>query len=1247
MRVLFWNINGVARTTTHSKLRELIRDFHPEVFGLAEPKVACSTNFGRRLISEGYSSFIINNSANSGIANLWVCYKDGLHVSVFNSSKKAITIAVDGVYISFVHASYIQTTRRMLWRQLVMQDSITPWMVIGDFNCILRLNEKKGGLEIRSSIIDDFSDWMDDNNLFESDSLGSKFTWCNRESGTRRIISKLDRAIINAAWLAKFENWRPCRAPFRVQKMWFLHGDFLRMVNENWTLSVHGSPDFIFPYKLKRLKIAMKDWNLRIFGNVNSRLKQDQLRFETKALISDEDPSNTAKLNVMKDAMKTLGDTRLQQLTMLKQKSRNKWLVEGSSNSSFFHNSIRIRKSFNTISELVDMNGTCLTNYEKLRNHVVQFYEDKFNGQDPVIEGDLFDFEHASISVEESNAMDMIPSPEEIKQAVFDLSADSAPGPDGFSGCFYRHCWDIIHDYLTKAIIHCWNAGSIPNGVNSYFIILLAKVAFMKGRNIHENISLASEMVNELHYKCKDGNIGLKLDISQAFDTSTRISVILNGSPEGYFKINRGLRQGDPLSPLIFVLIEDVLSRNITKLFRDKKMTPMVTRDGISPTHLFFADDIMIFCKGNSKSIHNLVELLGRYQRVSGQTVCRQKSKIYYGGGSSSWCNYIASYLGMRVATFPDRYLGVKIMPGIVRYLHISNVVEKIRNQLAGWRGRLLSFHDRIVLVKSVIASYYIHNMAIYKCPRKFILQCERAIRNFIWSGDSNINRVVVVAFDKICCPFEEGGLGLTRMATMNKALIIKLWWKIRNSTKKWALFLKAKLFDRKGCIKHSGVKSSILPGLRSVYNCVEKDTKVLIGDARVSDILKDGLWDIPEIHLQYLIAAGLELNRMPIPMGGSDVRVWMLELKGEFSVKSATELLRQKYARLEGMQLLWRKEVHPVLATRNWKFLRGACATYDLIRRRFKILLANKCCLCGVQEETLTHVLYDCCFATRAWNWLVDVFKLQPNANLIVSFKAAKGRSHIVRDLWLISNLVVRSELWQLRNKAVFEDKKPNWSIFHKRVLKLIQDYSIRLKGHMNNSDDDVVLLNYFRVQHHSVKWHHPVACFWLPPEANELQICCDGAARGNPGVAGAGVVARDEHCLVLGAMSIGLGVKTNYLAELYGIIVGLEWAMQWGFSRICIRSDSMGVVEAFKNNSIPWFARNRWILICRHYTSIRFIHTFREVNFSADAMEKRGCLLNEYKELSGGYDLTEIIAGLIPKKKKFRVGNKGRKQL
>ncbi|XP_026442652.1 uncharacterized protein LOC113342273 [Papaver somniferum] len=254
------------------------------------------------------------------------------------------------------------------------------------------------------------------------------------------------------------------------------------------------------------------------------------------------------------------------------------------------------------------------------------------------------------------------------------------------------------------------------------------------------------------------------------------------------------------------------------------------------------------------------------------------------------------------------------------------------------------------------------------------------------------------------------------------------------------------------------------------------------------------------------MLVAGLEMHRMPVPIGGADTRVWMRELTGEFSVKSATSLVRQKYPNLEGAQLLWRKEVHPVLAAQNWKFLWGVCATYDLIKSRFKIHLANKCCLCGIDEETLVHVLYNCSFA--------------PNANLVVSFKAAKSRSQMVRDLWLVANLVLRSELWQVRNKAVFEDKQPNWNVFHKRVLKLIQDYSIRLKGHMKNCAEDIVILNYFCVHHRSVKWQQPVECFWHPPDANELQLCCDGAARGNPGIAGAGVVARDAHCSVLGAM-------------------------------------------------------------------------------------------------------------------------------
>ncbi|XP_026430511.1 uncharacterized protein LOC113327546 [Papaver somniferum] len=259
--------------------------------------------------------------------------------------------------------------------------------------------------------------------------------------------------------------------------------------------------------------------------------------------------------------------------------------------------------------------------------------------------------------------------------------------------------------------------------------------------------------------------------------------------------------------------------------------------------------------------------------------------------------------------------------------------------------------------------------------------------------------------------------------------------------------------------------------------------------------------------------------------MGGEDVRIWMPDFKGAFTVSSAKELIRQKHPKFDGAAILRRKEVHPTLAAQNWKFMRNACAKYDIIQSRFKIQLASSCSLCGVAKESLDHIFFHCSFVGRAWNWITDLFNLTPNANLVVSCKASQGkRSTMIRNLWRLANLVIRSELWAARNRAVFQRQQPSWSLFFKRVVKMIQDYSVRLRGYMRNCAEDVLLLDYFRVVYRSVKHQQPVEVFWQPPDDNELQICCDGMARGNPGIAGAGVVARDANCAVLGAMSIGL---------------------------------------------------------------------------------------------------------------------------
>ncbi|XP_026442608.1 uncharacterized protein LOC113342206 [Papaver somniferum] len=180
--------------------------------------------------------------------------------------------------------------------------------------------------------------------------------------------------------------------------MWFTYPNFLRMVEVSWNAPVYGNPDFIFSFKLNRLKEAMMLWNQQVFGNVNARLKEAQLKFAVASRNSDEDPFNSAKLNEMKDDLVVVQDVHMKQHIMLKQKSRNKWLLEGSSNTSYFHSTINIRRSANTISELVAEDGSTISEPDQLRDHVVSYYEAKFNGDDFPIYEHLFDYEHNSMS---------------------------------------------------------------------------------------------------------------------------------------------------------------------------------------------------------------------------------------------------------------------------------------------------------------------------------------------------------------------------------------------------------------------------------------------------------------------------------------------------------------------------------------------------------------------------------------------------------------------------------------------------------------------------------------------------------------------------------------------------------------------------------------------------------------------------------------------------------------------------------
>ncbi|XP_026398661.1 uncharacterized protein LOC113294484 [Papaver somniferum] len=122
---------------------------------------------------------------------------------------------------------------------------------------------------------------------------------------------------------------------------------------------------------------------------------------------------------------------------------------------------------------------------------------------------------------------------------------------------------------------------------------------------------------------------------------------------------------------------------------------------------------------------------------------------------------------------------------------------------------------------------------------------------------------------------------------------------------------------------------------------------------------------------------------------------------------------------------------------------------------------------------------------------------------------------------------------------------------------------------------------------------------------------ICCDGASQGNPGNAGLGFVERNDQGGCLGETSGGLGLATNYLAEVVALVVAGEWSVKKRYENVCFSLDSKAVLLAFNNDRIPWIVVNRWNNIRKHIPMITFIHSYREINFSADKMAKQGVLL------------------------------------
>jgi len=533
-------------------------------------------------------------------------------------------------------------------------------------------------------------------------------------------------------------------------------------------------------------KLNFMIWNVR---GLNDKARRDNLR----KVVDDTRPAvvclQETKLSHIadRDVVSFLGRDFTKFVFLSAQQTRGGILIAWrDANTSFFHKQAGFRKRKNFISKLVEGDRVAITQEDK---HQVLFnHFDGVLGQAKArsVTFDLAAFHRAGI---ELDVLDEPFTEEEICATIQSLPADRAPGPDGFTGQFYKTCWPIIKTDFITAIVFLQQGDArklellnsayltvIPKKVEALeakdfrpislihsFAKLVTKLmanrlaplldrlvatnqsAFTRGQCIHDNFMLVQQTIKVLHRR-KIASLFLKLDISKAFDSvawaflleilehlgfgdnwrnlisnllkSASTQVLLNGEPGKIISHQRGLRQGDPLSPMLFILVMDVLNSLFIQAESDGLLLPLhSTGQCLS----LYADDVELFIHPEETDLQLTRSLLQVFGDVSGLQTNLQKSCVIPNHCEGEIAEAVNSTLQCTTSNFPTTYLGLPISDKKLRRGDLLPWIEKIPNKLPGWKASLMTLAGRAVLVRFVLTAILVYLLVAIQVPKWFI----------------------------------------------------------------------------------------------------------------------------------------------------------------------------------------------------------------------------------------------------------------------------------------------------------------------------------------------------------------------------------------------------------------------------------------------------------------------------------------------------------------------------------------------
>ncbi|KAL0445014.1 UNVERIFIED_CONTAM: LINE-1 retrotransposable element O protein [Sesamum latifolium] len=318
-------------------------------------------------------------------------------------------------------------------------------------------------------------------------------------------------------------------------------------------------------------------------------------------------------------------------------------------------------------------------------------------------------------------------------------------------------CCNVFYKIITKILVARMSAYMgklVSNNQN----------AFVPRRCISENIMIAQELFTGYNQRRFPPSCALKVDLKKAFDsvewdflratlqifnfpprfvawilecvTTVSYSISLNGGPYGFFKGERGLRQGDPLSPFLFVLIMEMLNLIIRARIRNSGLFSFHWRcKELEIAMLSFADDLLLFSEADVNSITLFKDALMEFSDASGLEANPSKSVILLSKSAADMSTSIQTVLNFQIGLLPVKYLGAPINSSRITLADCAPLIAKMDKRLQGWSSYRLSFAARVQLIRSVLCSLSVYWSSSFILPKGVIKILEMKIRQFLWKG--------------------------------------------------------------------------------------------------------------------------------------------------------------------------------------------------------------------------------------------------------------------------------------------------------------------------------------------------------------------------------------------------------------------------------------------------------------------------------------------------------------------------------